>query len=99
MRRDLRADLAALCISLVGAGAIVALDLQTSAEASEPRTALMSVDAAVAAAQEQGASAEQVRSPFPVYDGEHDARVWRVVGEDTAVIDAQTGELLEISFD
>lgn len=96
--RRIHADLAALCVTLIGAGAIAVLDLQTQAEASDDQAPVISVDGAVEAAQAQGASSQHVHSPFPIYDSAHGARVWRVVGEDTAVIDAQTGELLEITF-
>lgn len=92
----------ALGLALTGAVVIAALDARVTASASGEEVAaeasLLSVDQAVAAAVEQGLSVDGARAPTPRYDSEYGTVVWRLEGEDTAIIDARTGVILEASF-
>lgn len=102
-QRQLRAELGALGVALLGAALIAAFDLQTRADAAMAdggvAVSSLSAEEAISSAQEQGADASVVRSPVPVYNAEYGTQTWRVRGDDTAVINAKTGELLEIQFD
>jgi hypothetical protein len=94
-QRQLRTHLAALAIVVVAAGAIASFDLRGKASAAGSD---ISPDEAVSIAAEHGLSPSGVAAERAEYSPEYGTRVWRVNGAQEAVIDARTGELLEVGF-
>lgn len=94
-QRQLKTDLAALGLVVCAAAVLAGLDLRGAARADAGD---IPAAQALAIANEHGLGPASIDGEVARFSAEHGTRVWRVKGAQDAVIDARSGELLEVQF-